>query len=152
MKLLVLWAATATTLYAQAAVEYGLGASRAATSTAPAAGIGKSVAGALSNLDKTIKSADKTSSETIVLPKETKPAAPAKAYEDIAKAEVGLAYDELLDRFGPPAMQITGEDGIRKLTYGATKVQIKDNKVLAVIAPRPAAPATPPPVPPVRQD
>jgi len=137
MKLFILWATTAASLYAQAAVEYGLGASRAATSTAPAAGIGKSVAGALSNLDKTIKSAEKTSSETIVLPKETKAAAPAKTYEDISKAEVGLAYGELLDRFGPPSMQITGEDGIRKLSYGATKVQIKDGKVLAILAPPP---------------
>jgi hypothetical protein len=141
MKLLLLWASAAATLYAQAAVEYGLGASRAATSTAPAAGIGKSVAGALSNLDKTIKSAEKNSSETIVLPKKTKAAAPKKTYEDISKAEVGLAYDELLDRFGPPAMQITGEDGIRKLTYGATKVQIKEGKVLAIFAsPPPPAP------------
>ena len=152
MKLFILWAVTAASLYAQAAVEYGLGASRAATSAAPAAGVGKAVAGALTNLDKTIKSAAKTSSETIVLPRETKPAAPAKKYEDIAKAEVGLDYSELLDRFGPPAMQITGEDGIRKLTYGATKVQIKDGKVLAIIAPRPAVPETPPPAPPVRQD
>ncbi len=141
MKFLVLCAA-AMTLSGQTMTEYGLGAGRAATTAAPAAGVGKAVAGALTNLDKTIKSAGKTSSETseirgtgIVLPKETKPAAPAKMYEDISKVEVGLAYDELLDRFGPPSMQITGEDGIRKLSYGATKVQIKDNKVLAISAP-----------------
>jgi hypothetical protein len=38
-------------------------------------------------------------------------------------------------------MQITGEDGIRKLSYGATKVQIKDGKVLAILAPPPPPPA-----------
>jgi hypothetical protein len=139
MKLLILCAAAAATLAAQTMVEAGLGASRAATSAAPAAGVGKAVAGALSNLDKTLKSAEKTTSETVILPRDTKPATPAKTYEDIGKAEVGLAYDELLERFGPPAMQITGEDGIRKLTYGATKVQVKDGKVLAINAPKPAA-------------
>jgi hypothetical protein len=148
MRVVLLCFAATAALSAQTMVEAGLGASRAATSTAPAAGIGKSIAGAMSTLDKTLKSADKsTSSETIVLTKDSPPPAPAKTYEPIAKAEVGLAYADLIDRFGKPAMEITGEDGIRKLSYGTTRIQVKDGKVTAI---HPPAPAPPPPVQPDR--
>ena len=62
MKLSFLLMLTVTgTLYGQAAVEAGLGASRAGTMTAPAAGVGKAIAGAFGTLEKTTKSAEKTS-------------------------------------------------------------------------------------------
>lgn len=148
MRVFLLCFAAAAALSAQTMVEAGLGASRAATSTAPAAGIGKSIAGAMSTLDKTLKSADKsTSSETIVLTKNTPPPASTRTYEPIAKAEVGLAYAELIERFGKPAMEITGEDGVRKLSYGATRIQIKDGKIIEI---RPPAPAPQQPVQPDR--
>jgi hypothetical protein len=136
MRVFLLCFAATAALSAQTMVEAGLGASRAATSTAPAAGIGKSIAGAMSNLDKTLKSADKSiSSEAIVLTKDTPPPAAAKTYEPIAKAEVGIAYADLIDRFGKPAMEITGEDGVRKLSYGATRIAVKDGKVATITAP-----------------
>jgi hypothetical protein len=136
------------TLYGQAAVEAGLGASRAATSTAPAAGLGKSIAGALGSLDKTLKTdkaADKASEVIVVRSSSTAPAAktPGKTYEDIRLAEAGMEYAVLVERFGPAALEMAGEGGIRKLTYpgkdGSTQVEVKDGKVLAVNLPKPPA-------------
>jgi hypothetical protein len=137
MKLLILCAAAVGVISGQTMVEAGLGAGRAATTAAPAAGVGKSIAGAFSNLDKTLKTADKAaSSETIVLPKDAAPSAPAKTYEDIKKAEVGLAYDELITRFGPPAMEIAAGEGVQKLTYSSkeasTRIEVKDGKVATI--------------------
>jgi hypothetical protein len=137
----------AGTLYGQAAVEAGLGAARAVTSTAPAAGLGKSIGGAFGSLDKALKSgqsADQPATEVIVVRSSSTAAAPkdpAKTYEDIRKAEAGMEYDELVRRFGPAAIVMAGEGGIRKLSYpgkdGSTQVEVKDGKVLAVNAPKP---------------
>ena len=135
------------TLYGQAAVEAGLGASRAVTSTAPAAGLGKSIGGAFGALDKTLKSgktADQPATEVIVVRSSSSPAAaaktPGRTYEDIRKAEPGLEYAVLMERFGPAALEVVGEGGIRKLTYpgkdGSTQVEVKDGKVLAVNVPK----------------
>jgi hypothetical protein len=135
MRILLLFLAITATLSAQATVEAGLGAGAAATSTAPAAGLGKSIAGMMKNLDKTLKSADKTAPETIIVTKDAPPPAPTKSYEPIATSEVGLAYAELIERFGKPSMEITGEDGLKKLNYGATRIQVKDGKVTAIVAP-----------------
>src|SRR5215831_3613361 len=115
MRVLLLSFAIAVTLSAQTMVEAGMGAGAAATSSAPAAGIGKSLAGMMKTMDKTLKSADKTASETVIIPKDTQASQPAKTYEPIAKAEVGLAYADLIERFGKPAMEITGEDGVKRL-------------------------------------
>jgi hypothetical protein len=136
MRILILCFAAGLSLSAQTMVEAGLGAARATTSTAPAAGLGKSMAGMLSNLDKTLKAADKAaSSETIILPKET-PAAPAKTYEPIKNAETGLAYEELIERFGPPSLEIAAGPGVKKLTYsgkeGTTRIEVKDGKVSTI--------------------
>jgi hypothetical protein len=134
----------AGTLYGQAAVEAGLGASRAVTSTAPAAGLGKSIAGAFGSLDKTLKTADKPASEVIVVRSSSSaPAAktPGKTYEDVRLAEAGMEYAVLVERFGPAALEMAGEGGIRKLTYpgkdGSTQIEVKDGKVLAVNVPKP---------------
>src|ERR1051326_638019 len=136
MRVLLVLTAAAAMLPAQTMVEAGLGASRAATSAAPAAGVGKAVAGAVSNLEKTLKTEKPAASETIVVPKDTPPPAPAKTYEDIKKAEVGLVYAELIERFGPPSMVITAEGGVKKLTYsakeGTTRIEVKDGKVASI--------------------
>jgi len=136
---------SAGSLFGQAAVEAGLGASRAVTSTAPAAGLGKSIAGAFGSLDKTLKtdkSGDKPASEVVTVRSTlaTTPKAPAKTYEDIRKAEVGLEYDELVTRFGPAALEVAVEGGVKKLTYpgkdGSTQVEVKEGKVIAVNVPK----------------
>jgi hypothetical protein len=142
-------AALAGSLQAQTAVEAGLGASRAGTMTAPAKDLGKGIAGAIGNLDKVLKSADKSqpeaSSSTVTPVKESaaKQAAavkPAPVYEDIKKVEVGLEYDELIRRFGPPALEVESVGGGKKLTYsskmGSTQLEVKDGKVAAVNLPK----------------
>ena len=147
--ILLLFAGTST-LFGQAAVEAALGAGRAVTTAAPAAGLGKSIGGAFGNLDKALKSGDKTGdtatkpAEVVVVrssPAAATPKAPAKTYEDIAKAEVGLDYTELMQRFGPASLEVAGEGGVRKLFYsgkdGSTNIEVKDGKVASVDAPKP---------------
>ena len=149
MKRWILWLAMAGTAAGQATVEAGLGAARAATSTAPAAGLGKSMAGLAGSLDKAMKggqpdaktvpvSASKASAAGSGAPAaETKPAAAAK-WEDPSGIETGLSYAELVRRFGPPALEISGEDG-RSLTYmskaGAFRVAVSDDQVTGVRKP-----------------
>ena len=146
MKLMLLFCAAGTmALRAQATVETGLGAARAATTTAPAAGLGKSLSGIVGGLDKALKPA-----QVEVVPAGGKagapaaqalPAIPAKTYEDLKKAEVGLEYEVLIERFGPPSLETAGEDGRKVLSYsgkeGSTRIEIKDGKVSSITAVRP---------------
>ena len=144
---ILFFAACLGALHAQATVEYGLGAGRAATTAAPAKDLGKSIAGVLGSLDKTLKNA-KSSAETLSITAgssgaEAKPAAPPKIYEDIKKAEVGTDYDTLISRFGPASLEAAGEDGAKKLTYsgkdGTTRIEVKDGKVTAIDTLKPQA-------------
>ncbi len=115
----------------QAMVGYGLGAARAVTTAAPARSIGKSLDKAWESAGKTLKQAPSTARAEA----RTK-AAPAVNYEDPGKIEAGLTYADLIRRFGPPSMQITGEDGARTMTYlgkGAhAELVVKDGKVGSV--------------------
>ena len=51
-----------------------------------------------------------------------------------------MEYEVLVQRFGPPALEVAGEGGIRKLSYpgkaGSTQVEVKDGKVVAVNVPK----------------
>lgn len=150
----LLWLAMAGTAAGQAAVEYGLGAARAATTTAPARGVGKSMSGLAGSLDKALKGeqpdAEAHSASTSPTGLAAKPAhsaaAPASAvkWEDPGGIAEGLSYAELVRRFGPPSMQITDDAG-SKLSYtgksGAYHVDMEDDKVTSVRKP-PARPAT----------
>jgi hypothetical protein len=148
--------AMAGTASGQAVVEYGLGASRAATTTAPAKGLGKSMSGLAGSLDKAIKAAGKqgpveqpTAATTTATPaaKTTSAVAaippvpvPAPTWEDPSGIETGLKYDEMVSRFGPSAMAIT--DGVeRLLTYrgkdGMFQVTVQDGTVKSIEKPRP---------------
>ncbi len=131
--------------FGQAAVEAGLGASRAATSTAPAKGIAKSMSGLAGSLDKALKPAQKEAADEATPVPAPAPvvtaakAAPAKQkFEDAGGIEVGLAYDELVRRFGPASMAMTfGAE--RSLSYpgkdGMFQVTMQDGKVKAVEKP-----------------
>jgi hypothetical protein len=155
-----LWLATAGTAVAQTMVEYGLGASRAATTTAPASGIGKSLSGLAGSLDKATKAAGAQNSETkpAATATATKAAAAAReplttpttsvdnvpvpppSWEDPSGIDSGLAYDELIRRFGPSSMAIT--DGAEKmLTYrgkeGIFQVRVQDGAVKSIEKPKP---------------
>jgi hypothetical protein len=150
-----LWFAMAGTASAQAVLEYGLGASRAATTTAPAAGIGKSMSGLAGSVDKALKAAGKQSSETQPAAAAATatstgaktpttvaeaPPAPTPNWEDPSGIEPGLDYEELVRRFGPSAMAIT--DGTeRSLTYrgkdGMFQLKVLDGAVKSIAKPQP---------------
>jgi len=131
----------------QSAVEYAAGAARAATTTAPAKGIGKAISGLAGGLDKAVKGEQQASealSPGVAATKKavaTPPASahvtapPESAWEDPVGIQPGLSYTELLRRFGPPAMDIT--DGVGKsLTYLGKKtvfqLEVQDGKVTAI--------------------
>jgi hypothetical protein len=135
----------------QATVESGLGAARAVTTTAPARGIGKSMSGLAGSLDKALKGGQQGSNEQPAAADSKKPAtkagstspkpspSPAVNWEDPSGIEPGLAYDELVRRFGPSSMAITAGTE-RSLTYrgkdGVFQVKVQDGVVTSVEKPQ----------------
>jgi hypothetical protein len=150
--MVVLWFAMAGIAYGQATVEAGLGAARAATSTAPAKGLGKSMSGLAGSLDKALKATpSKTASSATGIPSADSPSAstpsaapaPAPSWEDPGGIEPGLSYEELVRRFGPSAMSITS--GTEKsLSYtgkaGMFQVTVQDGKVASIAKPKAVPP------------
>jgi len=144
-----LWMAMSGIASGQAIMESGLGAARAATTAAPAKGVGKSLSGLAGSLEKAIKaqspgsveqpSASATSAAIQPpLAAANTPPAPAANWEDPGAIEVGITYDELLRRFGPYSMAIS--DSTRKLlTYrgkaGVFQIGMQDGKVTAIETP-----------------
>jgi hypothetical protein len=147
---LSLWLAMAGPAAGQAVVEAGLGAARAATTTGPAKGIGKSMSGLSVALDKVLKQGQAVSDEqppaaTMAKPADKTPSTTASAspepppnWEDASGIERGLGYEELVRRFGPPAMAITNS-AERSLTYrgkeGVFQVEVRDGVVVAIVKP-----------------
>ena len=140
-------------LSAQASVEYAGAAAASAGAAAPAKGLSKGISGAFGSLEKALKSptppaeakatpaapakrAPVTAPKSVTAPKnmEVKPVV-TPVYEDLKKAEVGLSYQELVKRFGPPAMEIASS-GRRSLTYlgkdGATQIEMQGDKVVSI--------------------
>jgi hypothetical protein len=141
-----LWLAMAGTAAGQAAVEYGLGAARAATTAAPAQGVGKAIGGLAGSLDKAVKAGQQRSEATPAKRAPKTPAlsantaaTPAPSWEDPSAIRTGLTYGEVVRRFGPPALEITGEAG-RSLTYSGTngtfQLEIQDEKVASIEKPK----------------
>lgn len=131
-------------LLGQAMVEYGLGAAAAGTAGASNKAAGKGIAGIMSNLGKTLDSANKAqpaAATATPAPAAKAPAValvppkPAVTYEDPALIAVGLERAELLQRFGEPAMKITSAGG-ESLTYETKdrrwEVEVRDGKVASV--------------------
>lgn len=142
--LVILWLAMAGIAYGQATVEAGLGAARAATSTAPAKGLGKSMSGLAGSLDKALKTTPPKTPLTVI---DTPPSsavsavpAPAPSWEDPGGIETGLSYEELVRRFGPSSMSITSASE-KSLTYpgkaGTFQVTVQDGKVTSIAKPKP---------------
>src|SRR6185436_12058041 len=121
-------------LAAQAAAEAALGSSMAVTTTAPAAQkTGKAIGGAMDKLGKIFddgspaKSAEpaarpapRSAAKSTVAkrrPALVEPAVPAVSYEDPAGIKEGMEYDEVMRRFGPPAMKFTSGPVEEMLTY-----------------------------------
>ncbi len=146
-----LWLTMAGTAAGQAAVEYGIGAAHAATTAAPAKGIGKAMSGLAGSLDKAVKAGQQASdgqpaaaatartTTKTMSPSAHTPPPPVENWEDPSGIQTGLSYGELVRRFGPPALEISGETG-RSLTYsgkkGAFQLEIQDGKVTSVLAPK----------------
>jgi hypothetical protein len=153
-----LWLAMAGTAAGQAAVEYGLGTGRAATTVAPEKGVGKAMSGLAGSLEKAIKAgqqgsdaqptpataakpAAKRSSSTAKTPSPSINTPPPRApnWEDPGGISTGLSYGELVRRFGPPALEITGVAG-RSLTYsgkdGTFELEVQDGKVTSIEKPK----------------
>ncbi len=134
----------------QAVVETGLGAARAATAAGPAKGIGKSISGLSVALDKALKSGQPASDKQAPTSTTAKPAdntmsayagtsaGPQPTWEDPSGVEPGLSYQELVRRFGPPAMAITNS-AERSLTYrgkdGMFQVEVRDGVVAEIVKP-----------------
>jgi hypothetical protein len=144
-------------LSAQAAVEAALGAGRAATSTAGTSKkVGQGIGGAFEKLSKTVE--DSTSGKSVSQPKTTAPSRtstsatarrtstpvlpeikPDASYEHPSGIETGILYKDLLQRFGPPALQFTSGDQLT-LCYvsrdGVTiDVAVRNGKVAEVKKP-----------------
>src|SRR5580658_511443 len=109
---------------AQAMVE-AAGASSAASGSAGALkSLGDTINGTLGNLNDTLKTSTTTvvvvdtpaskPSKTAFVPKG--PAAPKPTYEDPQQIQTGLAYDEMMRRFGPPSMKLT-DGSTMSITY-----------------------------------
>ena len=142
------------TISAQAIVESALGASRAATTTAPARGLSDAAVGIFGSLDKVLKAAQGQESSSIAssTSRSGRPAAskaktdpaeatkPAPVYEDPLGIRVGLGYDELIRRFGPPSMQITSGPDAKTLSYltknGFVQVECENGKVTSADKPK----------------
>jgi len=145
----------------QAMVENGLAAGAAATSTAPAGGLKDSLGGMFTNLDKFLKSTQGqtdskgkssaiTRPEALPTPKAEDgsalaspaeaplsstdgPVPPRSAYEDPATIKAGTEYEELLHRFGPPALEFIGGPNRKTMSYvsksGSIQVELQGGKV-----------------------
>ena len=152
----------------QAMVENGLAAGAAATSTAPARGLKDSLGGMFTNLDKTLKSTqDQTdskgkpsaikrpdaaptrkavdgsaiaSSAEAPLSSMDSPVRPGPAYEDPATIKAGAEYEELLRRFGPPALEFTDGPNRKTMSYmsksGSIQVELQGGKVTSAGKPK----------------
>jgi hypothetical protein len=131
-------------LAGQAIVEHAVisgGAAAVAGSAHSAAG---TISGVLKKVDGTLDTAGKkrrTAAAPVLAPtmqEPVDPAKPAKTYEDPVGIKAGIAYAELLRRFGEPSMRITGDSGEQTLYYfqkngrGETQVRVSGGQVLSV--------------------
>jgi len=148
----------AGTAAAQATLEYGLGAAHGSMSAAPATSVG----GIFGGLEKLFNSAVKPNSEAgpaakpaaparkaaakptpaaaaIKVPRQEPALSPKPRWEDPAGIQTGMSYADVVRRFGPPALAITGDQG-RLLTYsgqsGPLQLQVQDEIVISIQRPK----------------
>lgn len=158
---LVVWDGPAA---GQAMVEYSLGAATAVGTAGAAKGVGKSVSGAFGALEKTLSQGQSITntgssgvarppahsrtrrqpaaapSEAIAPRMDAPPAQPAPGYEDPSQIPVGMAYEELLRRFGPPVLSFTSGPSSKTLSYlgkgGPVQVELLEDKVSSAQKPK----------------
>ena len=138
------------TLFAQATVEAAAGASRAATTVAPAQEIGKKITGAFDNLNRALQGSGKPSSSapgTTSSPAGARPSSAAVgprtsapkagvSFEDPSGIQDGMEYAEVTRRFGPPLLKLTAGPDQETLCYTRKDmnidVTVRSGKVTAV--------------------
>ena len=154
----LLLAAIPVAAWGQAMVEYGLGA--AAAGTAGAGGVGRGMSGIFNSLSKSLGTATEgktgAASTTQSTPTATskakagtaqpaatsatalpaEPPKPAVVYEDPGGITTGMGWDELLNRFGGPAMKVTSGAASESLTYESKErsvdVEMRGGKVYSL--------------------
>jgi hypothetical protein len=143
---------------AQATVEYGLGAGRAATTAAPARAAGSAIGGAFGNLTRTLQNSGDAKPAVEHVTAAPSPAAPKAAasqdpaqppsangtaamppvanWEDPSGIRETMEYAEILQRFGPPTLKLTTGPGEEALNYVrkdvAVDVTLRDGKAITV--------------------
>ena len=152
LRIAILLIALPLSASAQAAVEAALGASRAATTTAPAQGLGKAISGAYDKLGRALqgpendKSTGRSSAgspavrptraaavKSLPVPSEPKPEV---TYEHPSGIQEGMDTRDVLTRFGPPSLKLTSGSE-ETLCYAAKDgvtldVTVRNGKVTAV--------------------
>jgi hypothetical protein len=148
--LICVLAAVPATSFGQAVVEYGLGAAAAGTASVGPRGAAQGIAGALSNLTKTLNAGKESraaslpagpaspasTASPVAATSAAESAKPALVYENPAGIRAGMEAAELLRRFGEPAMMVTSGPGQQSLTYeggeARFEVEMRDGKVATV--------------------
>lgn len=134
-------------LSGQAMIEYSLGVSRAAGSAAGMSAAGKAIGDALGKATGTLNQAAAQSSTVIVLPSQTSQEGAARKFiaPDPALVKLGMTREELVAKFGEPAMKVQGVENSETWWYGSdpgtVTVKLNDGKV-ASVTPPPCAAAT----------
>ena len=144
-------AGSSTALFGQAMVENALGAGRAATTTAPAGNLGKSINGLANGITEALKGAkgagtnssgvsSESARPTTTHGTEIPAPKPGSTFESPMQIQEGMAYEDVIRRFGPPNLQITDGPGSKSLAYsskdGGVKVEVQDGKVSSVEKPK----------------
>ena len=136
LRLLVLMFAGTGMMLAQAMVETAVSAGASAGAASGMAKAGKAIAGAMEGASKTLGEAAASETKTVSLPAVKKDAKPERTYESPDAIREGMGYGELVQRFGPPSLQLTGADGGLMLSYvrkGASReVTVREGRVATV--------------------
>jgi len=144
---LLLPAAFCTAAAAQAVTEYGSMAGKSATVGKRANSISDHIGGVWGSLDKTITGSQEHSpSPSHTTQRASRPAkrrarTAVATHEDPSRIVPGLAYEDLIRRFGPAAYEVTSGPRTRTVVYpgksGDINVELLDNKVARVVPPQP---------------
>ena len=140
---------------AQTVVEYGAAAGASATAASASKGVGTSIGGLFDGLGKALNQAQDQVSKVepsangrpaTALPGKSnraaieEAAAPRPSYEDAMGIEKGMSCEDVVHRFGPPAMAFATEDDGRTMSYankaGGVQVECHGGKVASVDKPR----------------
>ncbi|HEV2448315.1 MAG TPA: hypothetical protein VGS58_20425 [Candidatus Sulfopaludibacter sp.] len=158
--LAVVFLATRIPAGAQAAAEAGITAGASSIATAGARSVGDSIGSLLRKLDESLKPAGKATTEDAAptvnsssekpavhsqpvrkvavtrkpAPAPVEPLAPG--YEEAAGIPKGITYEDLLRRFGPPALAIGSGSNQQTMSYvsksGVVQVELRSGSVVSV--------------------